>query len=72
MIAEATKDASTRAQKIAENAGSEVGKLKTAEMGVFQIVGQNSAEEYSWGGSFNTTSKRKTASITVKLDYEVD
>jgi uncharacterized protein len=72
MIAEATKDASTRAQKIAENAGSDVGRLKNADMGVFQIVAQNSAEGYSWGGSFNTSSKRKTATITVKLDYETD
>ena len=37
-----------------------------------QITGQNSAEEYSWGGSFNTTSKKKTATITVKLDYETN
>jgi hypothetical protein len=72
MIAEATKDALTRAQNIAENGGGELGKLKNANMGVFQIVAQNSSEEYSWGGSFNTTSKRKTASITVKLDYEVE
>ncbi len=71
MIAEATKDANNRAKKIAENSGSEVGKLKKAEMGVFQIVAQNSSEDYSWGGSFNTTSKKKTASITVKLDYEI-
>jgi len=72
MIAEATKDANTRAKKIAENAGSDIGALKNASMGVFQIVAQNSAEEYSWGGSFNTTSKRKTASITVKLEYEAE
>lgn len=72
MIAEATKDANIRAKKIAENGSGEMGKLKNANMGVFQIVAQNSSEEYSWGGSFNTTSKRKTASITVKLDYEVE
>ena len=72
MIAEATKDANTRAKKIAENAGSGVGRLKNADMGVFQITAQNSAEEYSWGGSFNTSSKRKTATITVKLDYETE
>ena len=72
MIAEATKDANTRAKKIAENAGSDIGALKNASMGVFQIVAQNSAEEYSWGGSFNTASKRKTASITVKLEYEAE
>jgi hypothetical protein len=72
MIAEATKDANTRAKKIAENAGSDVGRLRHADMGVFQIVAQNSSEEYSWGGSFNTASKRKTATITVKLNYEVN
>lgn len=72
MISEATKDANTRAKKIAENAGSEIGKLKNADMGVFQIIAQNSADEYSWGGSFNTTSKRKTATITVKLEYETE
>ena len=72
MIAEATRDANTRAKSIAENAGSHVGKLKTAAMGVFQIVAQNSSEDFSWGGSFNTSSKRKTANITVKLDYETE
>lgn len=71
MIAEATKDAYIRAQNIAENAGSKVGDLKTASMGVFQIVAQNSSEEYSWGGSFNTASKNKTATITMRLEYNV-
>jgi hypothetical protein len=69
MIAEATKDASLRAQKIAENAGGSLGDLKSADMGVIQIEGQNSSDDYSWGGSFNTTSKNKTASITVNLQY---
>ena len=72
MIAEATKDANNRATKIAENAGSSVGRLKKADMGVFQIVAQNSSEDFSWGGAFNTSSKRKTATITVKLDYETN
>lgn len=72
MIAEATKDANVRAKKIAENSGSEVGALKSADMGVFQIVAENSSEDFSWGGSFNTTSKRKTANITVSLIYEAD
>lgn len=72
MIAEATKDANNRALKIAENADSDLGDLRNAEMGVFQIVAQNSSEEYSWGGAFNTTSKRKTATITVKLEYETE
>ncbi len=72
MIAEATKDANIRAQKIAENANGDVGKLKNATMGIFQIVAQNSSEDFSWGGSFNTSSKKKTATITIKLEYEID
>ncbi len=72
MIAEATKDAKLRAEKIAENAGSSLGDLKKSDMGVFQIVAQNSSEEYSWGGSFNTASKNKTATITMKLVYKIN
>lgn len=72
MIAEATKDASTRAKSIAENADADLGNLKKSDMGVFQIIGQNSSEDYSYGGSFNTSSKNKTATITVKLVYQVD
>jgi len=72
MIAQATTDANVRAKRIAESAGGRVGALKSADMGVFQIVAKNSSEEYSWGGSFNTTSTHKTATITVKLNYEID
>lgn len=71
MIEAATQDAYTRAKKIAENSGSKVHKLKRASMGVFQIVAQNSTEDFTWGGAFNTDSRKKTASITVKLDYQV-
>ncbi len=72
MISKATEDARVRAEKISENSGSDLGILQTAKMGVFQITGQNSGEDYSWGGTFNTTSRAKTASITMKLVYEVD
>lgn len=72
MIANATKDAKERAEKIAENAGSGLGNLKKATMGVIQITAPNSNEDYSYGGTYNTTSKDKEASITIKLEYEVD
>ena len=71
LISEATKDARERADKISANSGSTIGDLISAQMGIFQITGQNSNEEYSWGGTFNTSSKEKTASITVKLNYRV-
>lgn len=72
MIAEATKDARLRAEKIAENAGASLGDLKKSDMGVFQIIAQNSSEDYSWGGSFNTAAKNKTATITMKLVYKIN
>ncbi len=71
MISQATEDAHLRAEKIAENSGGKLGKLKDAKMGVFQITGQNSGEDYSWGGSFNTSDKNKTASITMRLEYDI-
>ncbi len=72
LLAKASADAKQRAEIIAKNAGSSLGKIKKATMGVFQITGQNSNEDYSYGGAFNTSSKNKTASITVKIDFSVE
>lgn len=72
MIARATEDARIRAEKIAENAEARIGDLRNAQMGIFQIIGQNSNEDYSWGGTFNTTSKMKTATITMKLQFGIE
>ena len=58
-------------ETIAKNSGSSLGGIKKASMGVFQITGQNSNEDYSSGGVFNTSSKNKTASITMKIEYAV-
>lgn len=71
MIAAGTRDAKERAQKIADNADANLGSLKKGILGVFQITGQNTSEEYLPGGSFNTLSKNKTATITIKLDYQI-
>ena len=72
MLAAASKDGYNRAEKIAENADSAIGDLKRSEQGIFQITGRNSGEDYSWGGAFNTTAKRKTASVTVKQEFELE
>lgn len=71
MVAQATDNAHVRAKSIAENSGTKLDELQVAQMGIFQITGQNSAEDYSWGGAYNTSSKEKTASITMKLTYKV-
>lgn len=72
MLKAAAQDANLRATTIADNGGGKIGNLKNSSMGVFQITGLNSSEDYSWGGSFNTSSKEKTASITVRFEYELN
>ena len=69
MVSRATENAQLRAKSISENSGARLGDLSLAQMGIFQITGQNSNEDYSWGGAYNTSSKEKTASITMKLTY---
>lgn len=72
MLEEATQNAKERAKTIAKSAGSHLGGLQTANMGVFQITAPNSSDEdYSWGGTFNTSSKKKRASINMRLTYYV-
>ena len=71
MLEKESQNAYERAQIIAKGSHASVGKLVSSSMGVFQIVGLNSDEEYSWGGTFNTSSKQKVASITLKTSYLV-
>ncbi len=67
----ASEDALGRAKAIAQGSGRKVGKLKSSQMGVFQIIGLYSAESYNWGGAFNTADKEKNISITVKNCYSL-
>jgi uncharacterized protein len=72
LLARASADAKARAETIAKNSGSSLGKLRKASMGVFQITGKNSNEDYSYGGAFNTSSKNKTGSITIRMEFAVN
>lgn len=72
LLGKASSDAKARAEAIAKNAGSSLGDLKKATMGIFQITGKNSNEDYSYGGAFNTSSREKTGSITIKMEFHVD
>ena len=72
LLSKASSDARLRAEAIAKSVESDLGKLKKAVMGVFQITGKNSTEEYSYGGSYNTSEKNKTASITIRMEYGLD
>ncbi len=69
LIAEASQNAKARAENIAKESGSSLGTLLRADLGIFQITGQNDNEDFSYGGVFNTSSRLKTANITVKASY---
>ncbi|MGY6560846.1 MAG: SIMPL domain-containing protein [Luteibaculaceae bacterium] len=71
MIADATEDARVRAETIAKNGNAKLGKLKNANLGVFQIIAQNSSEDFSWGGNFNTSAKNKTAIVNARLQFGI-
>ncbi len=72
LVEAATENAKERIDLMAKGSGCVVGKLVSSNLGVFQITGQNSADdEYSSGGTYNTSSRMKTATITVKLNYTV-
>ena len=69
LIEQATANAKARADIIADGTNAKTTQLLSANLGVFQITAQNSDSEYSYGGTFDTSSKNKTATITVKLNY---
>lgn len=71
LLAAATEDALERAETIAQHSKCRLGSLKESKMGVFQITGKNSDEDYSWGGSYNTSSREKTISITVYSEFYI-
>jgi len=70
MIAEATKDATTRATQIVSNANGTLGKLVEARLGVMQInpKGSNST---SWEGNNDTSSYEKDIMAVVSTRFEV-
>ena len=72
LIGKATENARDRINIIAKAAGATPGKLVKSSLGVFQITAQNSGtQDYKYDGAFDTGSRWKTASITVKLEYEL-
>ncbi|MBN7772795.1 SIMPL domain-containing protein [Clostridium aminobutyricum] len=70
MLAEATKDARKRAEMIAENAGSKLGGLKYADMGVIQITPLYSNEVSDYGMN-DTSSLEKEITAIVHCEFEI-
>ncbi len=72
LIGRATENARERIDIMAAGTGAGVGRLKNSELGVIQITPRNSGtSSYTYDGAFDTSSRYKTATITVRLDYAV-
>lgn len=72
LIEQATDNARSRVQIMADESGASLGKLRTSNLGVFQITAQNSGTSYySYDGYLDTSSRQKTATITVRLEYDI-
>lgn len=71
MLADATEDAHRRAEAIAKSVGSEIGGVRSARMGVFQITPRNSTEVSDYGIN-DTSSLEKDITAVVRVSFSVD
>jgi hypothetical protein len=70
LIAKSAENTKLRAETIVKESGAKIIKLRTANLGVFQITPENSSTDgYSYEGSYDVSSKNKTAFITTRLEY---
>ena len=70
MLAEASKDARLRAERIATSSGSQLGRLITARMGVMQVNPKFSSQ-VSGEGNNDKTTLEKDAMAVVTASFEV-
>lgn len=70
MLAEATKNAKARAEKIAESTDSKIGFMQSASMGVFQVTPTNSVDVSDYG-YFDTSSINKKVTSVVRASFSL-
>ncbi|MBN2072771.1 MAG: SIMPL domain-containing protein [Actinobacteria bacterium] len=68
LIPDAINDARLRAQKIAEGSGKEIKAIKSANLGVVQVLPVNSTEVSDWG-TYDTSTIQKEVMIPVTVIF---
>jgi len=68
MLADATKNAQQRADKIVESTGAHLGNLQSSSMGVFQVTSVNSTEISDYG-AYDTSSIQKKVTSIVRASF---
>ncbi len=71
MLAQAAKDARTRADSVVAQTGAALGRLRSADMGVINVNPANSTET-SWQGNNDSTSLEKDIVAVVHVTFELD
>ncbi len=74
LIAEATKNARTRATEFVKQDGAKVGVMKSARQGAFYIlpVGRNTDGENHYGGVYDKSTIDKVARVVVTIVYNIE
>lgn len=74
LIADATKNARTRATEFVKQDGVKVGVMKSASQGAFYIlpVGGGENTDDSYGGVYDKTTIDKTARVVVTIVYNIE
>ncbi|HQW66295.1 MAG: SIMPL domain-containing protein [Gemmatimonadales bacterium] len=70
LLAEATKDARTRADEILGAVGAKTGRLKAVRVGVFQVTRRNSTEVNDYG-MYDTSDRDKEVTGVVRITFAV-
>jgi hypothetical protein len=68
LLAEATKDAQSRARVIAEATGADLGGLRGVDVGVFQVTSPNSTEVEDYG-IYDTSTLEKDVTAVVNVTF---
>jgi hypothetical protein len=70
LLGGAIQDAKLRANEIAKNSGTRVGKLKSSTSGVVQVLSPNSIDVSDYG-SYDTSTKEKDIMVTVRATFRL-
>ena len=70
MVAEATKDAKARASAIAKTTGNQVGTVRSAKTGVFQLTSRHSTAVSDYG-IYDTSSLEKDITAVVSVQFSL-
>ncbi|HEY9481142.1 MAG TPA: SIMPL domain-containing protein [Candidatus Paceibacterota bacterium] len=70
LLADAIRDAKSRAEKLAEPSGQSVGALKAASLGVVQVLSKGSVDVSDYG-AYDTSNIEKEVMVTVRASFRI-